>query len=149
VTAGNEGREASLKVLVIDGQGGGVGRALVAAIKRLSPAPEVIALGTNATATSTMLRAGADQGATGENAIRCQCRTADVIVGVVGILHANALLGEISPAVAAAVSESDAYKVLIPLDRCGLHVVGIAKRPLEEQIAEAAETVAGLARSAK
>jgi hypothetical protein len=134
-----------VKVLVIDGQGGGMGKALVAAIKRLSPALSVTALGTNATATAAMLRAGADQGATGENAIRCQCRDADVIAGVVGILHANALLGEISPAVAAAVSESGASKVLIPLDRCGLHIVGIAKRPLEEMIAEAAETVAALA----
>jgi len=134
-----------MNVLVIDGQGGGVGKALVAAIKKLSPRLPLIALGTNATATGAMLRAGADQGATGENAIRCQCRTAEVIVGVVGILHANALLGEISPAIAAAVSESDAQKVLIPLDRCGLNLVGIAKRPLEEMIAEAAQTVVDLA----
>jgi hypothetical protein len=96
-----------------------------------------------------MLRAGADQGATGESAIRYQCRTADVIVGVAGILHANALLGEISPSVAAAVSLSDAQKVLIPMERCGLHIVGVTKRPLDELIAEAARTVAALASAAE
>ena len=91
-----------------------------------------------------MLRAGADQGATGENAICYQCRNADVIVGVVGILHANAMLGEISPAIAAAVSGSEAQKVLIPLDRCGLHIMGVTRRPLDELIAEAVGTVARL-----
>ncbi|MDD3213565.1 MAG: DUF3842 family protein [Eubacteriales bacterium] len=134
-----------MNVLVIDGQGGGMGRALVTAIRQIAPSLSLIALGTNATATAAMLRAGAQQGATGENAICCQCRKADVIVGVVGILHANALLGEISPAIASAVSESDAEKVLIPLDRCGLHIIGVAKQPLETMIAEAAETVARLA----
>jgi hypothetical protein len=134
-----------VKVLVIDGQGGGVGRALVAAVKRLAPTLAVTALGTNAAATAAMLRAGAEQGATGENAIRFQCRDADVIAGVVGILHADAMLGEISPAIAAAVSGSRASKVLIPLDRCGLYVAGVARQPLDALIAEAAETVAALA----
>ena len=103
------------------------------------------ALGTNAVATAAMLRAGAEQAATGESAIRYQCRDADVIVGVIGLLHANALLGEISPAIAAAVSESEARKVLIPMERCGLHVVGVKPASLEERIAEAAEAVANLA----
>lgn len=134
-----------MNVLVIDGQGGGMGRALVAAIRQVAPSLPLIALGTNAAATAAMLKAGAQQGATGENAISCQCRKADVIVGVIGILHANALLGEISPTIAAAVSESDAEKVLIPLDRCGLHIMGVVKQPLETMIAEAAETVARLA----
>jgi hypothetical protein len=137
-----------LKLLVIDGQGGGVGKALVAAIKRLSPKLSVTALGTNATATSAMLRAGADQGATGENAIRCQCRTADIITGVASLLNANALSGEISPTIAAAVSLSGARKVLIPLDRCGLTFVGVAKRPLDDMIAEAAAAVVALADAA-
>ena len=134
-----------MKVLVIDGQGGGVGKALVSAIKRIAPAVTLTALGTNAAATAAMLRAGADQGATGENAICYQCKTADVIIGVVGILHANAMLGEISPAIAAAVSGSEAQKVLIPLDRCGLHIMGVTRRPLDELIAEAVATVAALA----
>jgi len=134
-----------LKLLVIDGQGGGIGRAIVAALKQSHPAYPITALGTNAVATGVMLRAGADQGATGENAICYQCKTADVIIGVVGILHANAMLGEISPAIAAAVSGSEAQKVLIPLDRCGLHIMGVTRRPLDELIAEAVATVAALA----
>ena len=134
-----------MKILVIDGQGGGIGRAVVAALKQARPGLRLLALGTNATATAAMLRAGADQGATGENAICYQCKTADVIIGVVGILHANAMLGEISPAIAAAVSGSEAQKVLIPLDRCGLHIMGVTRRPLDELIAEAVATVAALA----
>ena len=137
-----------MKILVIDGQGGGVGRALVSALKQLAPDLPLTALGTNATATSAMLRAGADQGATGENAIRYQCGSADIITGVIGILHANALLGEISPAIANAVSRSEAQKVLIPLERCGLHVAGVERKPLDERIAEAATLVVKLAQSA-
>jgi len=134
-----------VKILVIDGQGGGVGRSLVAALKQRRPDLPLMALGTNAVATAAMLRAGAEQAATGENAIRYQCRDADVIVGVIGLLLANALLGEISPAIAAAVSQSEARKVLIPMERCGLHVVGVGPASLEERIAEAAEAVANLA----
>ena len=135
-----------MKVLVIDGQGGGVGKALVAALKSQCPALAVTALGTNATATSAMLRAGAIQGATGENAICYQCATADIITGVIGILHANALLGEISPAIAAAVSQSEAVKVLIPMERCGLHIAGVEKQPLDTLITLAAAQVTALYR---
>ncbi len=134
-----------MKVLVIDGQGGGVGKALVTELKRRSPTITLTALGTNAIATAAMLRAGADQGATGESAIRHQCKSADIIVGVVGILHANAMLGEISPAVALAVGLSDAHKVLIPLERCGLTIAGVARQPLDALIADAAARVAALA----
>ena len=136
-----------MKILVIDGQGGGVGRALVSALKRLAPELSLTALGTNATATSAMLRAGADQGATGESAICYQCASADIITGVIGILHANALLGEISPAIANAVSRSEAEKVLIPLERCGLHVAGVERKPLDDRITEAATMVVQLAQS--
>ncbi len=127
-----------MKLLVIDGQGGGVGKSLVAAIKQQSPAQRVIALGTNVQATAAMLRAGADAGATGESAIRYQCKSADVIVGVTGILHANAMMGEISPGIAAAVSMSEAKKVLVPLERCGLMIAGVGKQPLDSLIREAA-----------
>ena len=131
-----------MKLVVIDGQGGGVGKSLVAALKARMPDQPVIALGTNAQATSAMLRAGADQGATGESAIRYQCRTADVIVGVTGILHANAMLGEISPGIAAAVSLSEAQKVLVPLERCGLNIAGVGKQSLDSLIRQAAELAA-------
>ena len=135
-----------MKVLIIDGQGGGVGRELVAAIKQRCPGLRLTALGTNAAATGAMLRAGADEGATGENAIRVQCARADVIAGVIGILHANALLGEISPAIAAAVSQSEAVKVLIPMERCGLHIAGVEKQPLDTLITLAAAQVTALYR---
>lgn len=127
-----------MRLLVIDGQGGGVGKALVSAIKQLAPDQPVIALGTNAQATGAMLRAGADVGATGESAIRYQCGRADVIVGVTGLLHANAMMGEISPSVASAVSESEALKVLVPLERCGLLIAGVGRQPLDTLIREAA-----------
>ena len=132
------------KVLVIDGQGGGVGKSLVHAIKALLPGQEVIAIGTNAAATGTMLRAGADKGATGENALIYQCQQADIIVGVMGILIANAMMGEISPAMAAAVSASPAQKVLIPMEQCGLHVAGIQAQPLDRLVQEAAVKVQAL-----
>ena len=113
-----------MKILVIDGQGGGVGKSLIAALKREMPSQPLIALGTNTQATAAMLKAGADQGATGENAIRYQCKSADVIVGVTGLLNANSMLGEVSPAIAMAISLSEAQKVLVPLERCGLYVAG-------------------------
>ena len=131
-----------MKLVVIDGQGGGVGKSLVAALKARMPDQPVIALGTNVQATSAMLRAGADAGATGESAIRYQCRNADVIVGVAGILHANAMMGEISPGIAAAVSLSEAQKVLVPLERCGLTIAGVGRQPLDTLIKQAAELAA-------
>ena len=126
------------KLVVIDGQGGGGGKSLVAAIQQLAPSQRVIALGTNVQATAAMLRAGADAGATGESAIRYQCKSADVIAGVAGILHANAMMGEISPGIAAAVSLSEGQKVLVPLERCGLMIAGVGKQPLDSLIREAA-----------
>ncbi len=133
-----------MKLIVIDGQGGGVGRSIVSAIKQLMPQQQVIALGTNVQATAAMLRAGADAGATGENAICCQCASADVIIGVTGILHMNAMLGEISPRIAAAVSRSEAQKVLVPLERCGLLIAGVGRQPLDALIREAARMACGL-----
>lgn len=130
-----------MKLLVIDGQGGGVGRSLIQALKQAIPSQPVLALGTNATATAAMLRAGANHAATGESAICYQCQSADVIVGVVGILHANAMLGEVSPAIAAAVSCSEAQKILIPMERCGVTIVGVPHQPLEAAIAGAVEEV--------
>lgn len=133
-----------MKLIVIDGQGGGVGRSLVSALKDIMPDQPLLALGTNAQATTAMLRAGADAGATGESAIRYQCKTADIILGVTGILHANAMMGEISPAVAAAVSLSEAEKILIPLERCGLRIAGVGRQPLDSLIRQAAQMAAQL-----
>lgn len=131
-----------MKIIVIDGQGGGVGKSLVAALKKEMPGQRVIALGTNVLATTAMLKAGADAGATGENAICYQCKSADIIMGVTGILHANAMMGEISPEIAAAVSLSEGEKVLVPLERCGLKIAGVEKLPLDALIAEAARIAA-------
>ena len=133
-----------MKILLIDGQGGGVGRSIVAALKAAMPTQPVMALGTNTQATAAMLKAGADLGATGEGAIRYQCKSADVILGVTGILHVNAMLGEITPGIAAAVSLSEAKKVLVPLDRCGLLIAGVEKQPLDGLIRKAVELVAGM-----
>lgn len=136
-----------MKLVVIDGQGGGVGKSLVAALKARMPDQPVIALGTNVQATAAMLKAGADKGATGESAIRYQCKTADVIMGVTGILHANAMMGEISPAIAASVSLSEAQKVLVPLERCGLLIAGVGKQPLDALIRQAADMAADIIQS--
>ena len=133
-----------MKLVVIDGQGGGVGRSLVAALKARMPDQMVIALGTNVQATAAMLKAGADAGATGESAIRYQCKTADIILGVTGILHANAMMGEISPGIAAAVSLSEGQKILVPLERCGLMIAGVGKQPLDGLIRQAADMAASL-----
>ncbi len=128
-------------IVVVDGQGGGVGRALVQAIKAALPEHSVTALGTNSAATAAMLKGGADQGATGENAVRVNCAKADVIVGVAAILRANAMLGEITPAMALAISESPAEKVLLPMERCGVHIVGAQRQTLDAAVREAAALV--------
>ncbi|MDR0841614.1 MAG: DUF3842 family protein [Christensenellaceae bacterium] len=113
-----------MRILVIDGQGGKIGKQLVSGIKEASMRAEVVAVGTNAMATAAMLKAGADVGATGENALIVNCRTADIIVGPLGIVIADSLLGEITPAMAAAVGQSPAKKLLIPFSRCDSLVVG-------------------------
>ncbi|MCL1855624.1 MAG: DUF3842 family protein [Clostridia bacterium] len=128
-----------MKLLVIDGQGGGMGRSLVQMLKTVLPGQSIVAVGTNAAATAAMLRAGADVSATGENAVIYHSRQAEIILGPLGILCANAMQGEISPAMAAAVSASQAQKVLLPMERCGVHVVGVIQQTLEAAIAAAVE----------
>ena len=134
-----------LQVLIIDGQGGGIGRQLVQAVKAACPAAAVTAVGTNSAATAAMLRAGADNAATGENAVLVGCRRADVIAGPIGIVIADALLGEITPAMAAAVGQSRAKRVLVPVNHCDNLVVGVADAPLSALAQEAARRVAELA----
>lgn len=120
---------------VVDGQGGGIGKAIVEKVKReFGKELEVIALGSNALATAAMLKAGADEGASGENAVVFNASRADVIIGSIGIISANSMLGELTPAMARAIAESPAKKILIPLNRCGLYVVDVASRPLPAHI---------------
>lgn len=114
-----------MNILVIDGQGGGIGKQLIASIKAARPNDTLTAVGTNSVATGAMLKAGADEAATGENAVVVNCRNADVIVGPVGIAIADSLMGEITPAMAKAVGQSRAKRVLIPLNRCNTSIAGI------------------------
>lgn len=126
---------------VVDGQGGGVGRAIVTELKTRFPSHRVVALGTNAMATGSMLRAGADEGATGENAIIHTAPRCDLILGPVGIVLANAMLGELSPAMALAIGGCDAIKVLIPMPQAHLRIAGYEDRPLGQLIALAMDQV--------
>jgi hypothetical protein len=114
-----------MRILIIDGQGGGIGKQMVSAIKSELPEAVVTVVGTNTTATSSMLKAGADFAATGENAVIVNCRKADVIIGPVGIVIADSLMGEITPAMAVAVGQSSAKKILIPVNQCDNIVVGV------------------------
>lgn len=133
-----------MRVLVIDGQGGGLGRQLVAAISAACPDTELTAVGTNSLAASAMLKAGAARAATGENAVLVNARRADVIVGPLGIVIADALLGEITPAMAAAVGQADAKRILIPVNHCDNYVVGIADVPVGTLVQSAAQKVRAL-----
>ena len=127
------------KVLVIDGQGGGLGRQLVSALAAACPEAELTAVGTNSLAANAMLKAGASRAATGENAVVVNCRRADIIVGPIGIVIADALLGEITPAMAAAVCQSGAKSV--PINHCENYVVGVPDQPVSQLVAAAAQKV--------
>ena len=134
-----------MKILVIDAQGGGLGKQLIAAIKEKMPYAAVTAVGANAAATAAMLIAGADQAATGENAVIVACRKADVIVGPLGIAIADSLLGEITPAMALAVAQSPAKRVLLPLNRCDNIIVGVSEHSLGGLVQEAVDTISRMA----
>lgn len=130
-----------MRVLVIDGQGGGLGRQLVAAIAAACPEVELLAVGTNSLAASSMLKAGARRAATGENAVVVNCRTADIIVGPIGIVIADALMGEITPKMAMAVCQSSAKRVLVPINHCDNYVVGVPEQPIAQLVQAAAQKV--------
>lgn len=130
-----------MKILVIDGQGGGLGKQLVAALSARCPQAQLTAVGTNSLAASAMRKAGAVRTATGENAVVVNCRHADVIVGPIGIVIADALLGEITPAMAAAVCQSGAKRVLVPINHCENYVVGVPDQPVSQLVATAAQKV--------
>ena len=115
-----------MKILVIDGQGGKLGRTLVENILARFPELELTAVGTNYAATANMMKGGAARAATGENPVLVACRSADIIVGPLGIAVADSLLGEISPAMANAVAASNAHRILIPMNLCNTYVAGIS-----------------------
>jgi len=126
-----------MKVLVIDAQGGGMGRMLVEGLKKALPEQPVIAVGTNALATSAMLKAGADQAATGENAIRVCAATADLILAPVGMVLADAMLGEVTADMALAVGRSPAHRILLPVARCQTTIAGMPKMTMAEAVEQA------------
>ncbi len=128
-----------MKITIIDGQGGRIGRTVIEQIKKKHAGLELYAIGTNSIATSAMLKAGAENGATGENAVIVNATDSDVIIGPIGIMFANALLGEITPAIAAAVGASGAFKILIPVNRCNHYIAGCAEAPMSEYIRSAVE----------
>ena len=137
-----------MKVIVIDAQGGGMGKQLIEQLKRALPQQKLIAVGTNALATSAMLRAGADQGATGENAIRVCAAQADLILGPMGIVLCDAMLGEITAEMALAIGRSPAHKILVPVSRCQVTVAGVPAMTMAEAVEAAVQEAAQRIRAA-
>jgi len=135
-----------MKILVIDGQGGKLGRTLIEKIRMELPNENIICIGTNSTATSNMLKGGATQGATGENAVYVCAADADIIAGPIGIVIADSLLGEITPKIALSVSRSKAKKILIPYNKCRTVIAGTDKLSLTELISECVGEISSMAK---
>ena len=133
-----------MKVVIIDGQGGKMGKMIIERIKSAQVPCELTAIGTNSIATSAMIKAGANAGATGENPVIVATHNADVIIGPIGIIAANSLLGEITPAMAVAVGQSKAKKLLLPVNLCNNIIVGTATLPLVKLIEDAVEELSKL-----
>lgn len=130
-----------MKIVVVDGQGGRLGKLLVEGLRQAGIQDEIIAIGTNSIATSAMVKAGADAGATGENPVIVCTRDADYILGPIGILAADSLLGEVTPAMAMAIGQSRAQKILIPVNRCRNTVVGLKDLTMSELVRDAVALV--------
>jgi len=128
-----------MRILVIDGMGGGIGKLVIEKIKSELKEVEIMAVGTNTAATSVMLKAGADFGATGENAVVYNSGRADYIIGAVGIAFANSMHGEVSLKMADAVSLSPAHKMLIPIEKCNVTVMGVSVAPMQVYVSEIVE----------
>ena len=126
-----------MRIIVIDGQGGNIGKHLVKNIRAEFPDVSIRAIGTNSTATANMLKGGANEAATGENALIVACRDADLIIGPIGIAVADSLLGEVSARMAAAVGQSSAKKILIPLNKCDILIPGLRDKSTSEVLADA------------
>ncbi|WP_321018065.1 DUF3842 family protein, partial [Eisenbergiella porci] len=126
-----------MKIMIIDGQGGRMGSLLTEKTKNAAiPGAQIYAIGTNSIATAAMLKAGADYGATGENPVLVNSRDADYIIGPLGIMAADSLLGEVTPAMAVAVGQSSAMKILLPVNKCNHHVVGVSSEYSMSELAE-------------
>lgn len=137
-----------MKVAVIDGQGGGIGKVIVdKLIKAKHQSIEVIALGTNSIATTGMMKAGAHYGATGENAIRVTSNKVDVIVGSIAIIIADSLMGEITTSIATSVATCSAIKLLLPLNRCNVYIAGTISSNLNDLIDNAVDEILKIAES--
>ncbi len=128
-------------VMVVDAQGGGLGRQLVGGIRKELPEARILAIGANSAATAAMLKAGADEAATGENAVRVAARRADVIAGPVGMVIADAMLGEITPGIALAIAQADAKRVMVPFNTCDNYIAGVADFSAGRLIADAVAQV--------
>ncbi len=129
-----------MRILIIDGQGGGIGARLVSLLRpRLPAGCELLCTGTNSLATSAMLKAGADRGATGENALCYNAQRSDLILGPIGVVLANGIMGEVSPAAASAVSGAECVKILIPSPTCGTLIAGTEDCRLEEYLRRAVD----------
>lgn len=124
-----------MNILVIDAQGGGIGKQIVSAIKKNHPDILITAVGTNSVATANMLKAGADHAATGENAVIVGSRKADVIIGPIGIVIADSMFGEVTPQMAAAIGQSNAKRLLIPINQCDNIVLGVTSVSITDIIA--------------
>jgi hypothetical protein len=132
----------TVKLMVLDGQGGGIGGTLIKGLRAsLGPDLEILALGTNSIATSRMMKAGANRGGSGENAIVHTCQGVDVIIGPISILMANAMMGELTPKMAMAVSSSPARKILIPLTQEKISIVGVSREPLPHLVSQVVKMV--------
>jgi len=123
-----------MRVAVIDGQGGGIGKHIVEQLRKRMPDLEILALGTNALATGAMLRAGATEGASGESAICYNADRVDIITGSLAIMTVYGLLGEITPSMASAISSSKAMKLLIPIQKSNVMIIGTTRMPLPHQV---------------
>ncbi len=138
-----------MNILIIDSQGGGVGKSLIEKLTFLKDKGHILtAVGTNANATAAMLKAGATYGATGEAAIEYNCRKAQIIAGPIGIIFTHAMHGEITSKIAAAITASDAVKVLLPINKCGAYITGIVDRPLARDIDEAVGVIENIIQNA-
>ena len=137
-----------MDILIIDGQGGNLGRQLAKRLREALPQADMVVVGTNSTATENMLQGGANRAATGENAVLVNARRAKIIAGPLGIVIADALMGEVTPAMAMAVGQSDAVRVLIPMNRCDTLVAGVADKPMGELVEDAVRRIVQLLQKA-